>query len=855
MPRVLHLTKSAAGAIRHEIEKARGNEVCFIAAVAENGAVKGPRAVARGNRSAVLAAVRDADRGSLVIHNHPSGVLEPSDADLSVASELYAGGLGMAICDNEARELYVVVDPPREREMAELDGDEVAAALAPGGPISKLHGNYEDRPTQRDMAREIAAVYNSGGVLVAEAGTGTGKSIAYLIPAVKWAVLNRERTVVSTNTINLQEQLVTKDLPFLRKALDLPFKYALVKGRQNYISIRRARLAMDMGLALVEGPEQRELKALEEWLETTKDGSLQDLPFEPSREVWDEVESNSDVCIRTRCPHFDECFYQNARRTASGADVLVVNHHLLFSDLAVRRIQGNYTAPAVLPPYRRVVLDEAHNLEDAATSHLGAAVSRRGLFRLLSRIDRRGKGVLRAVEERLLVLDTGQIRKDALARIDREVRPDVSNAKQRSAELFSRLESVVTQQTDGVLRLAEGFEKEQGWEGLVSPALHDLLIVLDRLARGLDAIRESVLNDRKATEKLEDQLVEVNALAGRVRAQADGLRMALVPGDDVVPLVRWLERRGGGRTQEPNIVACAAPIELGQVLREALWEPVDTAVLTSATLSTRDGFEFVTGRLGLDGPRVREAQYPSPFDFGAQTLVAVPTNVPRPGREHDGATATVIAELAGMSGGGIFGLFTSYRSLRNVAGELRQRGIDGRWPLFVQGESPRGELVRRFTENGNGILLGVASFWEGVDVPGDPLRGLVIAKLPFRVPSEPLTAARMEALEQDGGNGFFQYMLPHAALRLKQGFGRLIRSTSDRGAVVLLDNRVLEKSYGRYFLESLPPAPVRTGTWAEVSGVLREFYSSIEDRGSTRESQISEERVMALRDVQEEGGS
>jgi ATP-dependent DNA helicase DinG len=258
------------------------------------------------------------------------------------------------------------------------------------------------------------------------------------------------------------------------------------------------------------------------------------------------------------------------------------------------------------------------------------------------------------------------------------------------------------------------------------------------------------------------------------------------------------------------------------VLREALWEPVDTAVLTSATLSTRDGFDFVTGRLGLDrGVRVREAQYPSPFDFAEQTVVAIPTNVPRPGREHDSATATAIADLAAMSGGGIFGLFTSYRSLRNVADELRRKGVDGRWPLFVQGESPRGELVRRFTENGNGILLGVASFWEGVDVPGDPLRGLVIAKLPFRVPSEPLTAARMEVLERDGGNAFFQYMLPHAALRLKQGFGRLIRSSTDRGAVVLLDNRVLEKGYGKYFLESLPPAPVRTGTWAELSQELK----------------------------------
>jgi ATP-dependent DNA helicase DinG len=834
MPRVLHLTKAAAGVLRHEIEKARGNEVCFVAEVAENGAVKSPRAVARGHKSAVLAAVQDADRGSLVIHNHPSGDLEPSDADLHVASELYAQGLGMAICDNDATELYLVVDVPRAHELEELDPADVEAALEPGGPVARRHRAYEDRPTQREMAAAIARSYNDGGVLVAEAGTGTGKSIAYLIPAVEWATRNRERTVVSTNTINLQEQLVTKDLPFLKDALDLPFRYALVKGRRNYISIRRAKLAMDTGLALMDGPGARELEALGEWLERTKEGSLQDLPFQPSPEVWDEVESDGDVCLRAKCPHFEQCFYQNARRQASGADILVVNHHLLFSDLAVRRVQGNYTAPAVLPPYRRVVLDEAHNLEDAATSHLGAAISRRGLFRLLGRIDRRGRGVLRGVEERLKVLESSKVRKECLTRIERELRPDVSNAKQRSAELFSRLESVVSRQPDGVLRLADGFDREQGWESVVAPALEDLLVVLDRLARSLDGIRETVLTDRQATERMEEQLVEVNALAGRVRAQADGLRMALVPGDEDVALVRWIERRGGSRTQEPNVAACAAPIELGDVLRDALWEPVDTAVLTSATLSTRDGFEFITGRLGLDRHvRVAEASYPSPFDFGEQTVVAVPTDAPRPGREHDAATADVAAGMAEMSDGGIFVLFTSYRSLRNVADGLRQRGADRRWPLFVQGEAPRAELVRRFTESGRGILLGVASFWEGVDVPGDPLRGLVIAKLPFRVPSEPLTAARMEALERDGGNGFFQYMLPHAALRLKQGFGRLIRSTRDRGAVVLLDSRVLEKSYGRYFLESLPPAPVRTGTWQELRVGLERFYAARED-GTSR---------------------
>lgn len=862
MPRILHLTKSAAGVIRREVERARGNEVCFIAEVAESGAVKHPRAVARGHRSAVLAAVRDAEAGSLVIHNHPSGALDPSDPDMAVAAELYAQGLGLAICDNEARELYVVVDPPRATELELLDVDEVAGALAPGGPVSRAHAGYEDRPTQRAMAAAIAARYNEGGVLVAEAGTGTGKSIAYLIPAVRWAVANRERTVVSTNTINLQEQLITKDLPFLRDALGLPFRFALVKGRRNYISIRRAKLAMDTGLALVDGPAAKELAALKTWLESTQEGSLQDLSFTPSAEVWDEVESDGDVCMRARCPHFEECFYQRSRREASGADILVVNHHLLFSDLAVRRAQGNYTAPAVLPPYRRVVLDEAHNVEDAATSHLGVAVSHRGLLRLLSRLDRRGKGVLRGVEERLKLLDRTDVSRACIGRIEKEARPDVANARQRAADLFARLEGALARSADGVVRLEDGFEEDTHWQAGVAPALTDLLVVLDRLARGLDGVREAVLTDRRATELLEEQLVEVSALANRVRAQADGLRTALIPGDEVVPLVRWLERRGGGPSQEPNVVACAAPIELADVLRDALWDPVDTAILTSATLSTREGFGFVTGRLGLDRvPRVSEEHFPSPFDFTEQTVVTIPTDLPGvraagrtrddgavafppsilgdvPARlsdlSHDEATAAVVQDLATVSDGGIFALFTSYRSLRTVAASLRRRGVGGRWRLFVQGEAPRAELVRQFAADGRGILLGVASFWEGVDVPGDPLRGLVIAKLPFRVPTEPLTAARMEALERDGGNGFFQYMLPHAALRLKQGFGRLIRSTADRGAVVLLDGRVLEKSYGRYFLESLPPAPVRTDRWGALMDDLGGFYGGAARRADVR---------------------
>ncbi|HEX7243232.1 MAG TPA: DEAD/DEAH box helicase, partial [Longimicrobiaceae bacterium] len=400
-PSELFLSPAAAELLRREIARARGNEVCFVARVGEDGEVAEPRVVARGHASAVLALVRNPEPGGLLIHNHPSGRLEPSDADLLVAAQLWDQGLGFAIIDNDASELYVVVEPPAEERLEPIDPARIDAELGPGGPVAGRHPRYEDRPQQRELARMIAGVYNEGGVGIAEAGTGTGKSVAYLLPAIRWALQNRERTVVSTNTINLQEQLVEKDLPFLRRALGEPFRFALVKGRRNYVSIRRALLAKETAPTLLDAAKQAELAGITGWLKTTRDGSLSDLSFRPSAEVWDEVSSESDVCLRAKCPHFEECFYQRARRDASSADVVVVNHHLLFSDLAVRRVQGNWTAPAVLPQYRRLVLDEAHNLEESATSHLGATITRRGLYRTLARLENRKKGLLPALSEAL----------------------------------------------------------------------------------------------------------------------------------------------------------------------------------------------------------------------------------------------------------------------------------------------------------------------------------------------------------------------------------------------------------------------------------------------------------------------
>lgn len=828
----LRLDPAAAATIREEIARAGGREVCFLAEVGPERTVVRPRAVARGNRAAVLAVARDAPEGALVVHNHPSGALEPSDADLGVASRVYQEGLGSAIVDNDATTLYVVVEPPEPREVEPLDPSVLDALVSPGGALSSIHEGYEDRPCQQEMLRLVTRLYNDGGIGVVEAGTGTGKSLAYLLPAVAWTLRNGERTVVSTATINLQEQLATKDLPLVREVLDEPFSWALVKGRGNYVSIRRARLAASSAPDLFEDAPGGELDAILEWLETTRDGSLSDLTFVPDADVWEEVRSDTDICLRAECPHFQECHYQRSRREAASADVLIVNHHLLLTDLAVRRSTGDFRGPAVLPPYRHVVLDEAHNLEDAATSHLGSEASRVGLYRALARLDRKGKGVLATVQARLLGGPPDATRKELLSRIEGRVRPGVDEARVRLGSFFDLLEPAFRDAREPgaeSVRIEDG-----GFDPADDPAVDEsfraLATTLESLRREVERLRDRIEGSDRWSDALEGRLLDLRSLENRVAAGLGALRTVLAPGDEGTTHVRWIERRGGGGRRTTNLALAAAPVEPRALLRELLFERVETAVLTSATLATRDGFGFLRGRLGLDDDdtlRVEEKRLASPFDYRRQGLLCVPTDLPDARAEtaaFDRRSADAVWSVAEITDGGVLALFTSYRALDRVAEALRERGVEGRWPLYVHGEAPRARLMESFARSGRGILLGTASFWEGIDVPGRPLRALVLQKLPFRVPTEPITEARVEAIEEAGGNAFTEYMLPLAAIRLKQGFGRLVRSRDDRGAVVLLDDRIVRKSYGRYLVGSLPEAPLVKGPWEEVARGLEGFY-------------------------------
>lgn len=834
----LFLGPEAAARVRAEITRAGGNEVCFVVSTTEDGELVDAKVLSRGNSSAVLAAIRTFRPGQVLLHNHPSGQLSPSDADLAVAERLWAEGVGFAITDNDAAELYLVLAPPPARRSAPIDLDELENDLGPGGILSRAHPGYEDRPDQRALAAGIARLFHEGGIALSEAGTGIGKSVAYLLPAIRWAVQNKERTIVSTNTINLQEQLVRKDLPFLREALDLPFRFALVKGRNNYVSIRRAKLAALNAASLFPDGRESELQALVQWTEKTTDGSLSDLPFRPSMEVWDEIASESDVCLRARCPHFESCFYQRSRRDAATADILVVNHHLLFSDLAVRQAAGNFSAPAVLPHYQRLILDEAHNLEETATRHLGSSLTRRGFSRILRRVEHRGKGMLPSFEKTLANRANDLMVRSCLDLIQQRLRPELDGAWKRGSAVFQHAERVARSDPSGMIRLDDGFSAHAVWHEGLEEDLAATIAHLDTLLSGFRALRERVQVDEEAAEVLEEQLLELRGVGNRVEAAMLAFRSALRGDGDPREMVRWIEYRGAARTggqtteqREGNVVIAAAPLDLADTLRESLWERIPTVVMTSATLATRDGFSFVRNRLGLtEELTVDEAIYESPFDFGSQAILALPRDLPLPGRDddprHAEATKGIVTEMAEMTDGGLFVLFTSYRALNRLATSLRQSRSDLRWPLFVQGEAPRAQLLDRFIESGRGILLGTDSFWEGVDVPGHPLRGLVIPKLPFKVPTEPVTAARIEALESRGANSFVSYMLPHAAIRLKQGFGRLIRSRADRGAVVILDGRIVTKSYGRYLVESLPPARLLTGTWAACRDELANFYGA-----------------------------
>ncbi|MEW5984890.1 MAG: helicase C-terminal domain-containing protein [Acidobacteriota bacterium] len=653
----------------------------------------------------------------------------------------------------------------------------VASALdrvfADDGPLAQAVHEFEPRAGQREMANAVARAFIEGRILLAEAGTGTGKTLAYLVPAI----LCRQRVLVSTGTKNLQEQIFYKDLPLLERSLGMPFTAAYMKGRSNYLCLHRfAQLREDPDVG---SPADRVyLRMVEDWALETATGDraeLEDLPEDVG--FWSRIAATAEECLGTACPEYDDCFVTRMRRRAAESDLIVVNHHLLCADASVRR--GAYGE--VIPDCAFAVIDEAHQLEDVVTQHFGMSVS---TFRVEDFV---------GDAERLLA-GAGVVDDEGL------VGRAINAVEDRARLFFAALAIARMAHQPGTQAFASGGsdDRVRVRPGMLDPAIEPG----GNLVQAFDDVAAAIAD-------LDEPPEDARAIAARAIAMRDELRFLLRTGD--ADYVYFLEWRGRG------LFLRASPIEVSAIVRESLLDRFASTVLTSATLSVDGSFGYLRGRLGIGA--AAEVRLPSEFDFRTQAILYLPASMPSPKQPEFGAAAArEIVAILERTLGRAFVLFTSYAMLRAVQ-PVVSAALD--FPIFVQGTAPRSVLLHRFRTTPHAVLLATSSFWQGVDVAGEALSCVIVDRLPFASPADPIVSARLEAITERGGDGFADLQVPLAILTLLQGLGRLIRHRRDRGVLAILDPRVRTMAYGRRFLASLPPAPV-TGDIEEI----RRFFAS-----------------------------
>ena len=788
--------------IKKYLEEQNNKSMIFKATFDEDELIQEPFFLSLYKKKSFEETLTKVARNEVVIRTTKPNQLYPSDMELELSEELYTRrNIAYCLLSSDLDDFYFVQDIDR----IFLEEIDIENYFAKDGILAKEIKGFEYRQEQEEMAQYIQDAINEDRKIIVEAGTGTGKTLAYLIPAIKWAVVNKKKVIIATNTINLQEQLLLKDIPLAKSIIKDEFSYVLVKGRNNYVCKRlfnELALGKNIDIETFSIEAREQIEYILKWGNKTKTGDKAELPFEVYPDVWELVQSTTELCLGKKCPYRKECFYMKTRMEKMEADILISNHHVFFADLNVRAETDFDSEYLILPRYDMVIFDEAHNIESVARSYFSVEVSKISFTRLLNRIYQRKnkrkkeKSALIRVEDTIDEKDL----EDSQQYIDllNTLKEEISILQNIGDEYFDEIRKIYETNTEAPIK-----KSLNNFEMTKSRFLENLRekkdIFQTKLADFLNLmmIFNNVIDEEKDKNP---EVINFNNHLKMFKAYIDSFKFINSFEDD--NYIYWLDIN----SKRTNVVLTATPLNIAQKLSTVLFDNLDRLVFASATIVVNGSFDYFKKSLGLDEEDCIEAIIKSPFDYNEQMSVYIPSDI----QNSENINAFVsdasrfILNILLKTNGKAFILFTSYIMLNQIYYSISKKLKDKGFEVFLHGDKPRSQLIKEFKEAENPILFGTTSFWEGVDVQGENLSNVIITKLPFLVPTDPVVSAISKKIEENGGNSFTDFQLPEAIIKFKQGVGRLIRKKTDSGNIFILDNRILKKRYGSLFINALP---------------------------------------------------
>ena len=788
--------------IKKYLEEHNNKSMIFKATFDEDEKIQKPFFLSLYKKKSFEETLTKVGKNEVVIRTTKPNQLYPSDMELELSEELYTRrNIAYCLLSSDLDDFYFVQDIDR----IFLEEIDIENYFAKDGILAKEIKGFEYRQEQEEMAQYIQDAINEDRKIIVEAGTGTGKTLAYLIPSIKWAVTNKKKVIIATNTINLQEQLLLKDIPLAKSIIKDEFSYVLVKGRNNYVCKRLFNelvlgKSIDIETFSMEAREQ--IEYILKWGNKTKTGDKAELPFEVYPDVWELVQSTTELCLGKKCPYRKECFYMKTRMEKMEADILISNHHVFFADLNVRAETDFDSEYLILPRYDMVIFDEAHNVESVARSYFSVEVSKISFTRLLNRIyqkknkRKKEKSALIRVEDTIdeKDLEDGQ----QYIYLLNTLKEEISILQNIGDEYFDEIRKIYETNTEAPIK-----KSLNNFEMTKSRFLENLREKKDIFQSKLADFLNLMMSFNNVIDEEKDKNPEVinfNNHLKMFKAYIDSFKFINSFEDD--NYIYWLDIN----SKRTNVVLTATPLNIAQKLSTVLFDNLDRLVFASATIVVNGNFDYFKKSLGLDEEDCIEAIIKSPFDYDEQMSVYIPSDI----QDSENINAFVsdaskfILNILLKTDGKAFILFTSYTMLNQIYYSISKKLKDKGFEVFLHGDKPRSQIIKEFKEAENPILFGTTSFWEGVDVQGENLSNVIITKLPFLVPTDPVVSAISKKIEEDGGNSFMDFQLPEAIIKFKQGVGRLIRKKTDSGNIFILDNRILKKRYGSLFINALP---------------------------------------------------